>query len=106
MHGEIWWAVLDEVRRPVLVVSRDEVNRLGHSVLALPGVGVERVPAPLPVDFLVTAEECGLPKDTLFLALGLRPVPVAQLEARAGRLAPERLPDLWDRLRYLLGDDR
>lgn len=112
-QGELYWADLDPVvgreqagARPVLVVSRDEINRRPLTVLVMVGTGAERVQERYATDFWVTSAESGLPNDTVFLGLQLRSVDPRRLRERIGRVAHSRLPELWDALRYLIGDDR
>ncbi len=112
-QGDIFWADLDPVqgreqrgRRPVLVLSRNEINRLPLTVMVLVGTGAEHVPERFATDLLVTPEESGLPKATVFMALQVRSLDPRRLGERIGRLAPDRLPEAWQCLRYLMGDDR
>ena len=112
-QGEIYWADLAPVqgreqrgRRPVLVISRNEINRLPLTLMVMIGTGAERVPETFATDLLVTPEESGLPKATIFLGLQVRSLDPGRLGQRIGRLPPSRLPEVWQRLRYCMGDDR
>lgn len=112
-QGDIHWADLDPVqgreqrgRRPVLVISRNELNGLPLTLLVLVGTGAERVPGRFASDILVTAEESGLPKDTVFMGLQMRSLDPGRLGGRMGRLPESRLPEVWDRIRFVMGDDR
>ncbi len=112
-QGEIYWAELDPAqgheqrgRRPVLVLSRNEINRLPLTLLIMVGTGAERVPELFATDILVTVEESGLPKDTVFLGLQIRSVDAGRLGDRMGRLPLTRMPEVWQRVRYVMGDDR
>ena len=114
LQGEIYWADLDPVkgreqrgRRPVLVVTRDGINRLPLTVLVMVGSGAEHFHGrePYPSDLWVTAAESGLPKDTVFLGLQLRSIDPSRLSTRLGRLPSARLPEIWRLMRYLIGDD-
>ena len=113
-QGEIWWADLDPTkgreqrgRRPVLVLSRDSVNRLPLTVLVMIGSGAEHYhrAQPFPTDIWVTAIESGLPKDTVFLGLQIRSLDPSRLTALAGRLPSNRIPEISSTIRYLIGDD-
>ena len=112
-QGDIYWADLNPVqgheqkgRRPVLVLSRNEINRLPLTLLVMVGTGAEHVPDAFASDLRVTAEESGLPKDTIFLGLQIRSLDAGRLGSRIGRLPEDRLPEAWDRVRYVMGDDR
>ena len=112
-QGEIFWADLDPVkgreqrgRRPVLVLTRDGINRLPLTVLVMVGTGAEHHQMQqYPSDLWVTAVESGLPKDTVFLGLQIRSIDPSRLGSRLGRLPPDRLTDMWKVIRYLIGDD-
>jgi len=112
-QGEIHWIDLEPTKgrgqrgiRPALVLSRDEINRLPLTILVLIGTGAEHCSRRYPTDLLVTARESGLPKDTLFLGVHLRAVDPSRLEGRAGQLPSERLPEVFDLVRLIIGDDR
>ena len=112
-QGEIFFADLDPVqgreqrgRRPVLVITRDSINRLPLTVLVMVGTGAEHYQRKdsFPSDLWVTAAESGLPKDTVFLGLQIRSLDPSRLTVRLGRLPPRRLPEVWKLVRYLIGD--
>lgn len=112
-QGEIYWADLDPVqgreqrgRRPALVVSRNEINRLPLTVLIMIGTGAERVQRRYATDLWVTKDESGLPKDTVFMGLQIRSVDLGRLTERAGIFPKTRLPEMWEVMRYIVGDDR
>jgi len=114
-QGDVYWAELDPTRgreqrgrRPVLVVSRDEINRLPLTVLVMIGTSASHLdPAHrFPTDLWVTARESGLPKDTVFLGLQMRSLDPLRLTHRIGSLPETRIRELWSAVRYLIGDDR
>lgn len=109
LQGHIYWTDLDPVvgreqrgRRPCLVLSRDALNALPLTILVMVGTGAERVPRRFPTDLWVTAEESGLPKDTVFMGLQLRSVDPERLVAPAGVLPPARLAEALEILRYVV----
>ena len=111
-QGDIHWADLEPTpgreqggRRPVLVISRNEINQLPLTLLVMIGTGVERLSGRYPSDLWVTAAESGLPKDTAFLGLQVRSLDPSRLEERIGSLPQARLPELRLLMRYLVGDD-
>src|SRR5574341_1887840 len=59
-------------RRPVLVVSSDAINRQPLVVTVVVGTDAKNVPRDYPVNVRVTAEETGLPVDTVFLCFQIR----------------------------------
>ena len=112
-QGEIYWADLEPTQgretkgvRPVLVLSRDELNCLPLTILIMVGSGAEHYPRCYPTDLRVTAAESGLPKDTVFLGVQIRSVDPKRLSKRAGQLPAHRLPEAFDALRLVIGDDR
>jgi len=58
--------------RPVLVVSSDAINRQPLVVTVVVGTDARKVPRDYPTNVRVTAEETGLPTDTVFLCFQLR----------------------------------
>jgi mRNA interferase MazF len=113
-QGGIYWVDLDptvgrEQRgpRPALVVGRDEINELPLTTLVMIGSGAEHFDSSRrrSTEVWVTADESGLPKDTVFLAIQLRSIDASRLGAKMGALPLERLPEAWAAIRYLLGDD-
>ncbi len=109
LQRQIYWTDLDPVRgreqqgrRPCLVLTRDPLNALPLTVLVMAGTSAERVSRRYPTDILVTAQESGLPKDTVFLGLQIRSVDPGRLVALAGRLPDCRLPEVLAVLRYLV----
>ena len=112
-QGEIYWVDLEPTRgreqkglRPALVLSRDELNRLPLTILVMIGTGAEHCTRRYPSDLWVTAAESGLPKDIVFLGVHLRAVDPGRLQKVAGRLPEQRLTEVFDIVRLLIGDDR
>jgi len=96
-------------RRPVLVVSSDAINRQPLVVTVAVGTNAANIPRDYPTNIRVTAQETGLPKDTVFLCFQLRSLdPARFLDPRrgtplaAGALPARRMPDLDDVLRLVL----
>ena len=58
--------------RPVLVVSSDAINRQPLVVTGVVGTEAKNVPRDYPTNVRVTAQETGLPTDTVFLCFQLR----------------------------------
>lgn len=111
----IYWADLDPVRgreqrgrRPVLVISKDLLNNLPLTVLVMIGTSADRLTAGerYASDVWVTAQESGLPKDTVFLGIQIRSIDPSRIGDRIGELPAERLQEVWDAVRYVMGDSR
>lgn len=114
-QGEIYWVDLQPTRgreqrgrRPALVISRDSLNRLPLTVLVMIGTGAEHLEATqrYPTDLWVTATESGLPKDTVFLGLQLRSIDPSRFGEKAGQIARGRLSEVFEIVRYLIGEDQ
>lgn len=93
-RGDVYLAELGPVvgreqsgRRPIVIVSADEVNRSPLVVVAVPGTGAERVQRDYRTNVRVPAAETGLPKDTVFLCFHVRAVdPERFTDKSTGRL--------------------
>ena len=78
-HGQIYLVNLSPThgrkqagRRPVLVISTDAINRQPLVVTVVAGTNAENVPRDYPTNIRMTAEETGLPRDTVFLCFQIR----------------------------------
>ncbi|MGH8909317.1 MAG: type II toxin-antitoxin system PemK/MazF family toxin [Egibacteraceae bacterium] len=96
-RGELWWLETpDEKGRPVLVVSRDEANRVMRRVMVAPVTRTLRVaPSQLPL-----GRGEGLPVESVANFDDLASVPKALLVRRVGALGP-RSYELCERLRAM-----
>lgn len=97
-RGEIWWARLDK-RRPVVLVSRQEAYAVRAMVIAAP---VSTTIRGFAVEVKVGPNE-GLPRAGVVNCDWLVTVPKADLIERAGRLAPAKVRQLDEALRFALG---
>lgn len=78
-RGQIYFVNLSPIhgreqagRRPVLVISADAINRQPLVVTVVVGTDAENVPRDYPTNIRMTAEETGLPRDTVFLCFQIR----------------------------------
>ncbi len=78
-RGEIYFVNLNPVRgreqagqRPVLVLSVDTINSLPLVVTVVVGTKGSNVPRDYPANVRVSAQESGLPMETVFLCFQLR----------------------------------
>lgn len=108
-RGQIYLVDLDPVRgreqagrRPVLVVSSDALNAQPLVVTIVPGTDARNVDREYPVNVRVTAEESGLPRDTVFLCFQVRCLDHARFGEPAGRISPGRLQQVEQALRRVL----
>ncbi len=115
-RGEIYFVDLDPVegreqsgRRPVLVVSSDEINRSALVVTVVVGTGGDRVKRDYPVNVRVKPEETGLPNETVFLCFQIRSIDASRLidqstgnAKRVGEMDPQKMADVEEALRLVL----
>lgn len=116
-RGQIYFINLEPTRgreqagrRPVLVVSADAINRQPLVVTVVVGTKSANVPRNYPTNVRVTAQESGLPYDTLFLCFQLRSLdpsrfldPRARQPNLAGIMPSARMTEVDEALRLALG---
>ncbi|MCG3133457.1 MAG: Endoribonuclease MazF9 [Planctomycetes bacterium] len=116
-RGDVYFADVGPVRggeprgrRPVLVVSSDRLNARDLTITVVAGTDASNIPRAYPTQVLATAQETGLPIDTVFLCFRLRSIdPVRLLDprfggaVRAGRLPAARMTEVDAALRLVLG---
>jgi mRNA interferase MazF len=109
--GEIYFVDLNPVigreqagRRPVLVLSIDDVNRSPLVVTIVPGTDGANVPRDYPTAVRVPAAECGLPRETVFLCFQIRALDHSRFPAApVGLLSPAWLNAVETSVRHCLG---
>lgn len=86
-RGEVYWANLDPVqgreqsgRRPVLVISSDEINRRPLVVTVVVGTKAANIDRDYPTNVRVLAKDSGLPLDTVFMCFQIRSLDPSRLE--------------------------
>lgn len=96
-HGEVWEADLDK-RRPVVIVSRDDVagRREGTTVAA-----VTRSVRDLPTEVLLDHRD-GFPEACVVNCDDLTTIRKSRLGRRIGRLSETKIESLDDALRFAL----
>lgn len=82
-RGEIWWTEIASKRRPVLVLTRDEVIAVRELVTVAEVTTSDRG---LSVEVPVDSEISGLPRQSVVNCDGLYTVRQSTLRERAGRL--------------------
>ena len=83
-RGEIWWAESEEMRRPVLIVTRDVAIPVLAAIVVAP---VTRTVRGIPTEVHLGPDE-GLPVPCAASFDNLRPVRKAWLTRRMGALGP------------------
>jgi mRNA interferase MazF len=115
-RGEIYFVNLNPTkgrkqrgRRPVLVVSVDAINSQPLVVAVVVGTDAKKVPRDYPVNVRLSAEETGLPQDTIFLCFQIRSLDASRFQDNksalrpAGNVQPERMLAVDKALRNVLG---
>jgi mRNA interferase MazF len=109
-RGEVYFVNLGPVKgkeqagvRPVLVLTRDAVNRLPLVVTVVVGTKGENVPRDFRTNARVTTEESGLPMETVFLGFQIRSLDPGRFPGQpAGQLSMPALRRVEDAVRYCL----
>jgi mRNA interferase MazF len=110
-RGEIYFVDLNPTkgreqagRRPVLVLSVDAINKLPLVVTVVVGTKGENIPRDYPTNVRITAEESGLPMETVFLCFQIRSIdPNRFTENPAGKISEENLEKIENAVRHCLG---
>ncbi len=115
-RGEVFFVNLNPTkgreqhgRRPVLVVSVDSINAQPLVVAVVVGTDAKNVPRDYPVNVRLSAEETGLPRDTVFLCFQVRSLDPSRFQDNKGdlrpigKVEPERMLAVDKALRNVLG---
>ena len=111
LRGEIYFVNLNPIRgreqagrRPVLVLSIDEINRLPLVVTVMVGTKGENVTRDYPTNVRLRSDETGLDIDTIFMGFQVRSLdPKRFAEPPAGKISDENLARVEAVVRYCLG---
>jgi len=91
-------------RRPVLVLSIDAINKLPLVVTGVVGTKGAKISRDYPTNVRLSAEETGLPQETVFLCFQIRSLDPNRFPAqRTGHVTGETLSRVEDTVRYCLG---
>jgi mRNA interferase MazF len=107
-RGEIYFVELMPTKgrepagyRPVLVVSADIINRQPLVITVVVGTKASNITYNYPINVRVTADETGLPEDTVFLCFQIRSLdPARFIDSRTGKLKlagtmpPQKMTDI------------
>ena len=110
-RGEIYFVDLNPTqgreqsgKRPVLVLSIDEINRLPLVVTVIVGTKGDNIPNDYPTNIRVSATESGLPLETVFLGFQIRYLnPKRFNQSPAGKVSGDVLQRVENVVRYCLG---
>ena len=109
-RGEIYFVNLNPVagreqagHRPVLVLSRDAINRLPLVVTVVVGTKGANISRDYPTNVRVSTAESGLPMETVFLCFQLRSLDPKRFPPNpAGRLSEKTMERMENAVRYSL----
>jgi len=109
-RGEIYFVNLNPVEgreqaghRPVLVLSRDAINRLPLVVTVVVGTKGQNIARDYPTNVRVSSAESSLPLETVFLCFQLRSLDPKRFPSNpAGKLPDETMRRVEDAIRYSL----
>jgi len=107
-RGQIWICDLNpgygleiHKKRPVLIIAADEVNRNLHTTIVIPissqvsSVGIEKIFLP--------KNSAGLDKNSVVLPVLVRTVDKERLVKRVGKISEEKLGEVEESLKLVLG---
>lgn len=110
-RGEIYFVDLNPTKgreqsgkRPVLVLSINDINCLPLVITVLVGTKGENVRKNFSTNVRVSREESGLPMETVFLCFQIRSVDSSRFnEKPAGKISGKILEEIEETVRYCLG---
>ncbi|MEQ1605139.1 MAG: type II toxin-antitoxin system PemK/MazF family toxin [Pyrinomonadaceae bacterium] len=110
-RGQIYFVYLDPTRgreqsghRPVLVLSVDSINKRPLVVTVVIGTNGQNISRDFPTNVRVSAQESGLPIETVFLGFQIRSIDPHRFPDRpSGKLSREILGKIEDAVRHSLG---
>lgn len=108
-RGDIWWATLPEpvasepgYRRPVLIIQSDAFNRSRIQTVIAAVLTTNLRLAEAPGNVLVTADETGLPRDSVINLSQIITVDKTFLTERAGQIGERTMRLVDDGIRTVL----
>ena len=110
LRGEVYFVNLDPTigreqrgNRPVVVVSRDDINSLPLVVAVVPGTSGHNIRADYPSNVRLPAGEANLPQETVFLAFQVRALDHSRFsDDPIGTLSPPAMAAIERALAYCL----
>jgi mRNA interferase MazF len=108
-RGDVYLARLNPTQgaeisgeRPVVVVSRDAINRSSPIVVVVPVTGRENKATPYPSQVELQAGDGGLTKDSMALGEQIRAIHASRLTKQLGSLSPNSMVKLGAALKITL----
>jgi mRNA interferase MazF len=108
-RGEVYLAQLDPIRgseqggeRPVVVMSRDAINRNSPVVIVVPLTDRANKKKTYPSHVVLNAGDGGLRIDSIALGEQIRAIAVSRLSKRLGQLSPASVDAIGAALRIAL----
>ncbi|TMD25728.1 MAG: type II toxin-antitoxin system PemK/MazF family toxin [Chloroflexi bacterium] len=108
-RGEIWWADLGSprgsapaLRRPVLVISADFVNRSALRTVSVVGITSNVKWAAAPGNVLITKGVAGLARESVANVTQVQTIDRSDLDSRVGKLSRALMQDVDSGLRRVL----
>ncbi|MBE9059939.1 type II toxin-antitoxin system PemK/MazF family toxin [cf. Phormidesmis sp. LEGE 11477] len=110
-RGQIYFVDLNPVkgreqsgRRPVLVMSTNEINDLPLVVTVVVGTKGANMRRDYPTNVRVSVEESDLPLETVFLCFQVRSLDASRFPDKpVGSLTAEKMTEVEEAIRYCLG---
>jgi mRNA interferase MazF len=108
-RGDVWFARLNPTEgaeisgeRPVVVMSRDAINRNSPVVIVVPLTGRENKPRIYPSHVVLKSGDGGLTKDSVAVCEQVRAIQAARLVRQIGHLAPASIVEIGAALKIAL----
>ncbi len=110
-RGQIYFVDLNPVKgreqsgkRPVLILSIDDINTLPLVVTVIVGSKGENIRQNYPTNVRVMPEESGLPLETVFLCFQIRSLDSNRFPTEpVGKLSADKMQEIETAVRYCLG---
>lgn len=110
-RGEIYFVDLNPVKgreqagnRPVLVLSVDAINKLPLVITVIVGTKGENLPRDFPTNVRISADDSGLPMETVFLCFQIRSIdPNRFPQKTSGKISENNLEKIENAVRHCLG---
>ncbi len=109
VRGDVYWAVLDPTQgseqsgtRPVIIVSRDALNRNSPVVVIVPLTDRGNKSTLYPSHVEIKSGEGGITLDSVALCEQVRSVARSRLKQQIGRLPTQRMADVIAALKITL----
>jgi mRNA interferase MazF len=90
--------------RPVLVLSRNEINALPLVITVIVGTKGANITRDYPTNVRIAPEDSGLPIETVFLCFQMRSLDAARFPRQpSGKLSSAKMQEIETAVKYCLG---